>query len=375
MPETGAARRRTPGSNRESRLVRIGIPSLDTVATSLSRTVGIVAVAAALLTTSTTLATAQEKYAAFVIDANNGKVLFSKYADETRYPASLTKMMTLYLLFEAVDRGRVSLDTKMKVSAYAAARPPSKIGLKVGSTISAEDAIYSLVTKSANDVAVVIGEHLGGSEERFASMMTAKARQLGMSRTTFRNANGLPNPAQKTTARDMATLGMALREHFPQEFSYFKAKSFSFRGRKIGNHNRLLGRIKGVDGIKTGYINASGFNLVTSFASEGKKVVGVVMGGKSGASRDNHMAELINTYVKQASTRGRGPLIAAPKATEPRISVATAVEAPDYALPSNVPLPSMRTTIDERIAAAYGSDLGGAIASAAEPADRQVLGR
>lgn len=351
--------------------MRTGILSLDHVASGLSKTVGVIAVTAALLTQSTALANAAEKYAAFVIDANNGKVLFAKNADDPRYPASLTKMMTLYLVFEAMRKGRLELDSRMKVSAYAAARPPSKIGLKPGATISVEEGIYSLVTKSANDVSVVIAEHLGGTEARFATMMTAKAHQLGMSRTTFKNPHGLPNPGQKTTARDMATLGMALREHFPRQYSYFKAKSFNFRGRTIGSHNRLVGRIKGVDGIKTGYINASGFNLVTSLAIDDKKIVGVVMGGKSGASRDNHMAELMNKYIKVASNNERGPLIAAPKPTEPRVTVAAVSE---YSPPSRVPVPRQRTSVSERIAAAYGSDVGAEVATN-QTERRPLLGR
>ncbi|WP_224007300.1 D-alanyl-D-alanine carboxypeptidase [Aureimonas sp. SA4125] len=341
----------------------------------MSKVVGVCAIATAILSQSTMLASADSNDAAFVIDANNGKVLYSESGDAQRYPASLTKMMTLYMLFEAMESGRVSKSTPMKVSSYAAARPPTKLRLKVGSTLKVEEAILSLVTLSANDASVVIAEHLAGSEARFAEQMTAKARQLGMRQTTFRNANGLPNPGQVTTARDMATLGIALREHFPREFAYFKTKSFNFRGRTINGHNRLVGRIQGVDGIKTGYINASGYNLVSSLLRDDKKIVGVVMGGSTGAARDKKMANLLTKYLAQASTRTGGPLIAS-RATEPRVTVAAAAPTFSYQPPSTVPLPRMRETINERIAEAYGADADAAhaIARIAAPA-RPIVGR
>ena len=357
-------------------LVRTGIPSRKVRMVGLSKVIGICAISAAILSQSTVLASADSNDAAFVIDANNGKVLYSKYADAQRYPASLTKMMTLYMLFEALESGRVSKKTDMKVSSYAAARPPTKLRLKPGSTIEVEEAILALVTLSANDAAVVIAEHLAGSESKFASLMTAKARQLGMSHTTFRNANGLPNSGQVTTARDMATLGIALREHFPREFSYFKTTSFNFRGRTIRGHNRLLGRIQGVDGIKTGYINASGYNLVSSLLRDDKKLVGVVMGGRTGAARDKEMAGLLTKYLAVASTRSRGQLIAA-RTTEPRVTVASAAPTFSYVPPSSVPLPRMRETINERIAEAYGADADAAHAIAriaASPA-QPIVGR
>ncbi|WP_279478525.1 serine hydrolase [Aureimonas sp. SK2] len=318
-----------------------------------------------------------ERYAAFVIDANNGKVLFARNADDRRYPASLTKMMTLYLLFDALESGRATLSTPMKVSAYAAARPPSKLGLKTGSTISVEEGIKALVTRSANDASVVIGEFLGGTESRFAEMMTAKARKLGMSRTTFRNANGLPNDEQMTTARDMATLGIALREHFPQYYKYFSTRSFNFRGQTIGNHNRLLGRVDGVDGIKTGYINKSGFNLVTSVVRGDRKLVAVVMGGRSGRSRDDHMAELVKQYLPQTSGRASGGLIAAysPSARGPSVTnhAETQVAA---SLPTAVPVPTRRaSSINQRVAEAYGSNATGAMNAITAPSRRPVVGR
>ncbi|TWH36319.1 D-alanyl-D-alanine carboxypeptidase [Aminobacter sp. J15] len=245
-----------------------------------------------------------EKYAAIVVDANTGRVLFEKNSRDARYPASLTKMMTLYLLFEALDAGRVSLDTQIPVSAYAAKRPPSKIGFKPGQTINVRSTILALAVRSANDVAAAVGEFLGGSEERFAAMMTAKARALGMQSTTFRNASGLPDEGQRTTAHDMAILGMALRRHFPHHYHYFSNREFTFAGKVIRGHNNLLGKVVGADGLKTGYIRASGFNLVTSVGRGGRRIVAVVMGGETAKSRDAHMEELIELYLPKATPAG-----------------------------------------------------------------------
>lgn len=245
-----------------------------------------------------------EKYAAIVVDANTGRVLFEKNSRDARYPASLTKMMTLYLLFEALDADRVSLDTQIPVSAYAAKRPPSKIGFKPGQTIDVRSAILALAVRSANDVAAAVGEYLGGSEERFAAMMTAKARALGMQSTTFRNASGLPDEGQHTTAHDMAILGMALRRHFPHHYHYFSNREFTFAGKVIRGHNNLLGKVVGADGLKTGYIRASGFNLVTSVGRGGRRIVAVVMGGETAKSRDAHMEELIELYLPKATPAG-----------------------------------------------------------------------
>jgi len=245
-----------------------------------------------------------EKYAAIVVDANTGRVLFEKNSRDARYPASLTKMMTLYLLFEALDADRVSLDTQIPVSAYAAKRPPSKIGFKPGQTIDVRSAILALAVRSANDVAAAVGEYLGGSEERFAAMMTAKARALGMQSTTFRNASGLPDEGQRTTAHDMAILGMALRRHFPHHYHYFSNREFTFAGKVIRGHNNLLGKVVGADGLKTGYIRASGFNLVTSVGRGGRRIVAVVMGGETAKSRDAHMEELIELYLPKATPAG-----------------------------------------------------------------------
>ncbi|BCG73252.1 D-alanyl-D-alanine carboxypeptidase [Mesorhizobium sp. 113-1-2] len=250
------------------------------------------------------------RQAAIVVDAKTGKVLYSADANGRRYPASLTKMMTLYLTFEAMAKGRISKNTPVVFSAKASGEAPTKLGVKAGGSVTVETAILSIVTKSANDSATALGEMLGGDESTFARMMTAKARQLGMNGTVFRNANGLPDPGQFTTARDMATLGIALREHFPQYYGYFSQRSFLYGRQRINGHNRLLGRIKGVDGIKTGYTRASGFNLVSSVNDGNRRLVAVVMGGTSGGSRDNQMASLINTYMPRASTRGGGDLVA-----------------------------------------------------------------
>ncbi|MGX9177865.1 D-alanyl-D-alanine carboxypeptidase [Mesorhizobium sp. BHbdii] len=248
--------------------------------------------------------------AAIVIDAKTGKVLYSSNADGRRYPASLTKMMTLYLAFEAMANGKISKNSRVVFSANAAAEPPTKLGVRRGGAITVETAILSMVTKSANDSATALGELLGGNEANFAHMMTAKARALGMKGTVFRNAHGLPNPGQFTTARDMAVLGIALREHFPQYYGYFSQRSFLYGRKRINGHNRLLGRIKGVDGIKTGYTRASGYNLVSSVDDGDRRIVAVVIGGKSGGSRDNQMAALIKTYLPKASSRGSGMLVA-----------------------------------------------------------------
>jgi len=247
---------------------------------------------------------ANSRYAGIVIDAKTGKTLYKDHADAPRYPASLTKMMTLYLVFDALESGRITKGTKIPVSRNAAGEVPSKLGLKPGQTITVEQVILALVTKSANDAATAIGEFLGGSEAGFARMMTDKARQLGMNSTTFKNANGLPNKAQKTTAHDMARLGLALRDHHPRYYGYFATRSFKYRGRRFGNHNKLLGRVKGVDGIKTGYTRASGFNLVSSVEARGRSIVAVVMGGRTGRSRDAHMKRLIRRYLPKAS-KGR----------------------------------------------------------------------
>lgn len=261
----------------------------------------------------------QAGFAAIVIDAKTGKTLDEESPDALRHPASLTKIMTLYLLFERIEQGKLSLKSRLNVSEFASGRPPSKLGLKPGTTIAAEDAIKALVTRSANDVATVIAENIADDEEAFAVLMTRKARALGMSKTVFKNASGLPDREQVTTARDMATLGRAIQDRFPSLYRYFSTQSFIWRGRAIANHNRLLGRVPGVDGIKTGYTNASGFNLVTSVRHKNRHVVAVVLGGRTGALRDQYMRELISDNLDDATTGPRtAPLVAeAPAPTPP----------------------------------------------------------
>ncbi len=277
--------------------------------TGITRRAAIIMAAFVLLAGCTTQSVMQsavaplpsEKYAAIVVDANSGRVLYEDNARQPRYPASLTKMMTLYMLFEAMDGGQVNAMTTIPVSAYAAARPPSKLGFKKGESIDVRSAILALCVRSANDVASAVAEYLGGSEERFAAMMTAKARSLRMRSTTFRNASGLPDAEQQTTAHDMAILAMSLRKRFPHYYHYFSNREFAYAGKVIRGHNDLLGRVAGVDGLKTGYIRASGFNLATSVGRGGRRIVAIVMGGKSAAIRNEHMEQLIEVYLPRAS--------------------------------------------------------------------------
>lgn len=235
------------------------------------------------------------KYASIVIDTETGAVLHEVNADTRNYPASLTKIMTLYMVFEALGDGRLTLDDKLQVSVRATHQPPSKLSLKPADTITVEDAILALVTKSANDVAVVIAEELGGTEKRFARLMTNKALALGMSRTSFRNASGLPNKGQLSSARDMAILGQAMMRDFPGLYGYFSTTRFTYRGATYGNHNKLLGKYEGMDGIKTGYIHASGYNLVASVERDGRRLIAVVFGGDTASSRDRHMTKLLDS--------------------------------------------------------------------------------
>ncbi|WP_455477389.1 D-alanyl-D-alanine carboxypeptidase [Bartonella sp. B41] len=272
-----------------------------------------------------------DKYAAIVIDANTGKTLFQENSKLKRYPASLTKIMTLYLLFEAMRMRRVTPNTPIPISYYAATRPPTKIGLKAGQTISAEAAAKALITKSANDVAVAVAEYLGGNERKFSHIMTEKARKLGMLNTRFANASGLPDIRNYSTAQDMATLSLALRKHFPQQYKLFRIKSFTFRGQTINSHNKLIKTMKGVDGIKTGYTQMSGSNLATSMNLEGRSIVAVVMGAKSSTARDNHMANLLNQYLPKARRMDNERLMA----------------SSNYDLPTgaNTPIPTVKADL------------------------------
>jgi D-alanyl-D-alanine carboxypeptidase len=242
-------------------------------------------------------------FASIIVDGNSGATLSASNPDASRHPASLTKIMTLYLLFERLDAGKIKLDTEMDVSEHASEQAPTKLGLRPGQTIKVEDAIKGLVTRSANDAAVVIAEAIAGEEDDFAKLMTRKARALGMTRTVYRNASGLPNDAQVTTARDQSTLGRAIQDRFPRYYRYFSTSAFNYHGRSIRNHNKLLGRVEGVDGIKTGYTRASGFNLVTSMRRGNRHLVGVVLGGRSGGSRDAIMRNLLAENLEKAASK------------------------------------------------------------------------
>ena len=242
-------------------------------------------------------------FSSIIVDANSGGTLQATSADSLRHPASLTKIMTLYMLFEQLESGKIKLDTQMDVSAFASQQAPTKLGLRPGQSLRVEDAIKGLVTRSANDAAVVIAEAIAGDEDDFAKAMTRKARALGMSKTVYKNASGLPDDDQVTTARDQATLGRAIQDRFPKYYRYFSTEAFNYRGRSIRNHNKLLGRVEGVDGIKTGYTRASGFNLVTSMKRGNRYLVGVVMGGRSGGSRDAIMRNLLAEHLDEAASR------------------------------------------------------------------------
>ena len=259
------------------------------------------------------ISSAHAKYASFIINENTKRIYHNANADTRNYPASLTKIMTLYLVFDALKSKKILMNTKFKVSKRATRQPPSKLNLSAGSKITVRNAILALVTKSANDVATVIAENLGKSERNFARLMTKKAKKLGMTRTTFRNASGLPNRGQLSTARDMATLGIAIRKNHPNFFKLFKTKSFVYKGIKYSNHNNLLGSYYGTDGIKTGYTNASGFNLVASVERNGQRIIGVVFGGKKARSRDKHMIKLLNKHFKTSPSK---PLVRIAKPSE-----------------------------------------------------------
>ena len=248
-------------------------------------------------------------YADIVVDDKSGLVLHEVSADEPRHPASLTKIMTLYLLFEQLEAGKLGLDTELPISTRAALQNPTKLGLKANQTIKVEDAIKGLVTKSANDAAVVVAEAIGGSEEEFAKLMTVKAGALGMLGTTYVNASGLPAEAQITTARDQAVLGRAIQHRFPVYYQYFATPSFRYKGADMRNHNNLLGQVKGVDGIKTGYTEASGYNLTSSVRRDDKHIIAVVLGGTSNGARDARMRQLIEAHISLASTQRTAPII------------------------------------------------------------------
>ncbi|HWE47984.1 MAG TPA: D-alanyl-D-alanine carboxypeptidase [Caulobacteraceae bacterium] len=294
------------------------------------------------------------KYAAIVIQADTGEVLYAKRADDLRYPASITKIMTLYLTFEAIQSGRLKLTDQIVVSPHAAAQQPSKLGVRAGSTVSVEDAIRAICVQSANDMAVAMAEHLGGTESRFTALMTLKARELGMTQTRYVNANGLPDSRQLTTARDIAILSRAMMRDFPQYYPYFSTRYFTYNGKQMHNHNGLLFDMPGVDGIKTGYTNASGFNLAASAVRDNKRLIVVVLGGPSSKLRNTNVEELLDTGFDVLRRRAAGETITVaqgyfehPSMSTPGgqtyATLATAGMVPSQA-PAQVYLPSQATT-------------------------------
>src|SRR5262245_13828793 len=314
------------------------------------------------------------RYAAFVLDGNTGKALHEASPDKLRHPASLTKVMTLYLLFELLEAGKLKLNTPLQVSEHASIQSPTKLGLRAGQTIEVEDAIKALVTRSANDAAVVIAEAVAGDEQEFAKLMTRKARALGMSQTVYKNASGLPDSEQVTTARDQAVLGLAVQERFPKYYRYFATTSFEYRGASIRNHNRLLGRVEGVDGIKTGYTRASGFNLITSMRRSGRHIVAVVLGGSSGGERDARMRTLIESHIKPAAPKKPGTAVAAapePAPAGPRAARFAVASAPaPKPTPAAAPVPKTAPAPAPKAEAAPPQlRFAVAAASATRPAD------
>lgn len=317
------------------------------------------------------------KYAAIVMEAESGRIIHAVNEDERNFPASLTKMMTLYVAFDALNAGRLRLNDRIDISQRAAAQAPSKIGLPPGATIRAEDAILALVTKSANDISVAIAEHVGGTEAAFVDMMNQRARQLGMVSTTFRNPHGLPNPDQKTTARDLAILARALIYNHGRYYAYFSREEFSFNGVTHANHNRLMSRFEGMDGIKTGFIRASGFNLAASAVRDGRRLIGVVMGGESAKSRDDHMADLLERGFARRGYQDAPVLSAGAQAGAgvKKASVPAAASAP--AAPPKKPAqpagkrPGSGETVDDTPSGG-GGNLDRLIARAAQPQARPV---
>ncbi|MBX3479222.1 MAG: D-alanyl-D-alanine carboxypeptidase [Caulobacter sp.] len=294
----------------------------------------------------------QPKYAAVVVDANTGEVLYAKRADSQRYPASITKVMTLYLAFEALSEGRMKPTDLITVSAKAAKQPPTKLGMTAGDVITVDDAMKAIAVKSANDMAVALAEHMaGGSEEKFAALMTLRAQELGMLNTRFVNASGLPDSRQVSTARDIAILSRAVMRDYPQYYSLFNLRTFTYRGVSMNNHNRLLFRMDGVDGLKTGYTNASGYNLAASGVQDGRRLIVVMLGGTSNAARDNHVQYLLNTGWDVLRRRQQGePILVAQSMFEPPEPDATqyaSLEQGDAELPQasfvNGPGPSAST--------------------------------
>lgn len=304
-----------------------------------------------LLSPSATAQTPNNRYAAIVIDAATGQVLHERHADKSLHPASLVKMMTLLLAFEGLENGTLTLNQRIRISNHAAAQPPSKIGLPAGSSMTVRDAIYALVTKSANDVATALGEGIGGSESQFVHMMNRKARELGMSSTRFYNAHGLHHPQQVSTARDMARLSRHLVLYYPKQYRYFSTRNFSFNGTNYHNHNRLMETYDGMDGIKTGFINASGFNLAASAVRDDVRLIAVVFGGRTSQSRNAHMAELLDQSFARI---GRGTRPA------PQIAATPAPTQMAQQTTGTVPLPPRKPGSSPTVmAGAVAEDLSG----------------
>jgi D-alanyl-D-alanine carboxypeptidase len=315
---------------------------------------GVAVLIVCLAAAGATEARADSRHAAFVVDANSGRVLHAANADARRFPASLTKLMTLYIVFEQIEAGRLNASTPIRISAQAASVPPSKLGLDPGDTIPLSAAIRALVTKSANDVAVAVAEHISGTEAAFARAMTAKARQLGMRATVFRNAHGLPDPEQVTTARDIATLSLALYDHFPQHARVFATRQFNYAGSAYRNHNTMLGSFEGMEGIKTGYTRASGFNLSASVRRNGQHVVAVVMGGRTAQARNAEMRTLLTRSLTRAvATKSRRPVQIARAEPAPAVRP---VPAPQPARAAAQPTPRLVEPVRAAIAPARASN-------------------
>jgi D-alanyl-D-alanine carboxypeptidase len=289
-------------------------------------------------------------FSAIIVDAKTGKVLYSADAKAQRHPASVTKVMTLYMLFEQLERGNMTMETRLRVSEHAASMAPTKLGLSPGDTIAVSDAIKAMVTKSANDMAVAVAEAIGGSEDAFAELMTRKAHALGMNDTQFVNASGLPDDQQLTTAYDLSILARAIQERFPRYYPVFATRSFYYGGSAMRNHNHLLGRIEGLDGIKTGYTRSSGFNLMTNVRRDGHHIVGVVLGGSSAAGRDRIMANLIEEHLDESTSGDHTAPVLADTSEHPRPAVVAEPVARPPAKP--ISLASGQANEDARLPAA-----------------------
>ncbi|MDR6816683.1 D-alanyl-D-alanine carboxypeptidase (penicillin-binding protein 5/6) [Neorhizobium sp. 2083] len=357
---------------------------------------------------------AEAGYAHFIYDVKSGKVLASENADDINHPASLTKMMTLYMTFEALREGRLKWDQDIPMTPNAASKIPSKLGVAAGRTITVREAVNGMIVRSANDAAATMGDYLGGSEDRFGEMMTRKARALGMSRTVFRNASGLPDDSQVTTARDMAQLALALIRDFPREYQLFSARNMEFRGKRLRGHNNLMYRYPGMDGVKTGFTNASGYNIASAVTIDGRRVIGVVMGGKSARKRDDQMAALLDRYVPGNNAASGGlvafetqkrpaedtvPLAFATPSprkeitlgTTPKAALANLYAAPPNAVPRTAPVPTAPSRVASsqvmapqqpagslwriQIAAAASRDQASALLEKAMPLLTQGYGR